>query len=224
MLFFYRINGSIAVGAPRWRHLVSRAPAGIVLHTNRTFPPGHPTTRMCLRLMLRALDKRRCRSLIDVGCGSGILALAGLKLGVEQALALDPCPRALATSRANAKLNGLEGRLFLVRGSTESVAGYFDMIVANLPLPVLVKKLPDLVRLAGRDGSLILSGFQDLDKPLLEMEMAEQQLVSEQWLSADLTFFDAPPTESFTWMAALTFKEYRSGVDGNRHGSPVGNK
>lgn len=206
MLFFYRINGSIAVGAPRWRLFVSRAPAGILLRSNRTFPPNHPTTRMCLRLMLRDLDKRRCRSLIDVGCGSGILALAGLKLGVERALALDPSPRALATSRANAQLNGLERCLFLVRGSTESVAGCFDMVVANLPLPVLVKTLPDLVRLTGRKGSLVLSGFQDLDKPLLEMEMAQQQLVSEHWLSADLTFFDAPPTESFTWMAVLAFK------------------
>ena len=90
---------------------------------------------MCLRLLLQLLRERPYQNLVDVGCGSGILALAGLKLGVERAVALDLDQQALSVSRANAELNHLAERLVLVRGSAEAVAGHFDLVVANLPMP-----------------------------------------------------------------------------------------
>jgi ribosomal protein L11 methylase PrmA len=66
--------------------------------------------------MLQDLKRRRCRTLVDVGCGSGVLALAGLKLGVERAVATDINPQALVTSRANAALNQVQDRILLVQG------------------------------------------------------------------------------------------------------------
>ncbi|UCG12429.1 MAG: 50S ribosomal protein L11 methyltransferase [Deltaproteobacteria bacterium] len=153
--------------------------------------------------MVRASQERRRRNLLDVGCGSGILALAGLRLGVECAVAVDLSLKALITSRANAQLNHLEKRLLLVRGSTEAVAGPFDLVLANLPMPVLVDKLPELVRLSGVGASLVLSGFQDVDKPTLEREMVRHGLSADHWLSGDLSFYAIPPSGSFTWMAAL---------------------
>jgi ribosomal protein L11 methyltransferase len=153
--------------------------------------------------MHQELKEHRCRNLLDVGCGSGALALAGLKLGAESAVGIDLSTRALITSRANAQLNDLEGRLFLVRGSTEAVAGDFDMVVANLPMVVLEDKLEDLARLGGGRGMLILSGFQDVDKHILIKQMDRHHLRARQWLSGDLTFFGVPPSGSFTWMAVL---------------------
>ena len=144
MLHFYRIGDSLAVGAPCWRFIVSRAPVGILLRTSRAFPPGHPTTKMCLRLMLQEQKERGVRSLVDVGCGSAVLALAGLKLGAGRAVALDLDSHALNTSRINAQLNHLEDRVMLVRGSTEALAGEFDLVLANLPMPVLAEKLTEL--------------------------------------------------------------------------------
>ncbi|MFQ5657648.1 MAG: 50S ribosomal protein L11 methyltransferase [Candidatus Methylomirabilales bacterium] len=207
MLFCYRIDGFLAVGAPWWRFLVSRAPAGVLLRTSRTFPPSHPTTKMCLRLMLQALKGRRCRTLVDVGCGSGVLALAGLKLGVERAVAIDISPQALVTSRANAELNHLKDRLLLVRGSAEAVAGRFDLVLANLPMPILRDKLAELVRLSGDEASLVLSGFQDVDKTFVEEQIGRLGLTAQYWLSEDLTFFTVPPSGSFTWMAVLARRE-----------------
>ncbi len=208
MLFYYRIDKAIAVGSPWCRFLISRAPASIVLKINRAFPPYHPTTKMCLRLMLKVLKERSYQDLVDVGCGSGILALAALKLGVERAVALDIDSQALNTSRANAELNQLEERFLLVKGSAEAVAGCFDLVVANLPMPVLAEKLPELCRLSKKDGDLVLSGFQDLDKLLLEKKLSRQGLRANTWLSADLTFFGEPPTGSFTWMAVLARREH----------------
>ncbi len=157
--------------------------------------------------MLQDLRERRCQNLVDVGCGSGILALAGLKLGVDRAVALDISLQALVTSRANAALNRLEGRLMLVRGSAEAVAGSFDLVLANLPMQVLVEKLPELTRLSGIAGSLVLSGFQDVDKYFLQEELSRHGLRANRWLSADLTFHGVPPSGSFTWMAILAHGE-----------------
>jgi ribosomal protein L11 methyltransferase len=138
-----------------------------------------------------------------VGCGSGILALAGLKFGVDRAIALDISPQAVATCRANAELNQVRDRVLLVRGSAEAIAGRFDLVLANLPLPILRDKMAELVRLGGDEGSLVLSGFQDVDKHVVEEEMGRLGFIAQCWLSEDLTFPELPPSASFTWMAVL---------------------
>ncbi|UCG21109.1 MAG: 50S ribosomal protein L11 methyltransferase [Deltaproteobacteria bacterium] len=157
--------------------------------------------------MLQILKEQSCRDLVDLGCGSGVLALAGLKLGVERALALDIDSQALNLSRINGHLNGLENRLMLVKGSAEAVAGCFDLVVANLPMHVLSEKLSELSHLSRRGGALVFSGFQDVDKPLLREKLRQQGLKEKSWLSADLVFFGDSPTGSFTWMAVHAERE-----------------
>lgn len=156
--------------------------------------------------MLQNLKERCCQKLVDVGCGSGILALAGLKLGVELAVALDISHQALVTSRANAELNNLKERLLLIRGSADALTGRFDLVLANLPAPILIDHLDELVRLSGEEASLVVSGFQDVDKSLVEQKVVGLGFTAERWLSEDLTFFAVPPSGSFTWMALLARK------------------
>jgi len=157
--------------------------------------------------MHQILKERSCQNLVDVGCGSGVLALVGLKLGIERAVALDINPQALEFSKINGHLNGLEKRLMLVRGSAEAVSGCFDLVLANLPMQVLTEKLSELFRLIKRGGGLVISGFQDLDKPLLQKKLRHQGLKERTWLSADLAFFGDSPTGSFTWMAVHADRE-----------------
>jgi ribosomal protein L11 methylase PrmA len=102
----------------------------------------------------------------------------------------------------------LESRLTLVNGSAEAVAGSFDLILANLPMQVLTEKLPELCRLSRPGSRLVISGFQDLDKPLLQEELRRQGLKEKTWLSADLVFFGDSPTGSFTWMAVHASREH----------------
>lgn len=161
---------------------------------------------MSLRLMIQELKERRCRTLVDVGCGSGILALAGLKLGVNRAVAVDISSQAVVMSRVNAELNHVRQRLLLVRGSAEAVVGRFDLVLANLPVAILTNKMADLVRLSGDEASLVLSGFQDVDKVLVDETMGQVGLRAQEWLSADLTFFEVPPSRSYTWMAVLAHR------------------
>jgi ribosomal protein L11 methylase PrmA len=203
VFFPYRIDNGLTIGPPWLRLFSMRVSAALMLRTGRGFPPSHPTTKMCLRLILALTASRRCRHLVDVGCGSGVLALGALRLGVERAVGLDLSPAALAVSKANAELNHLEQRLFLVRGSTEALAATFDLVVANLPMRVLVDKMPEVARLAGFGAPLVLSGFQDLDRPQVEQMLRQYSYRVSTWLNADLSFFDLPPSGSYTWMAAL---------------------
>ena len=83
------------------------------------------------------------------------------------------------------------------------MAGCYDLVLANLPMQVLTEKLPELLRLSKESGSLILSGFQDLDRSAMEKELKRLGLNVRSWLSEDLVFFGDPPTGSFTWMAVL---------------------
>jgi ribosomal protein L11 methylase PrmA len=203
VLFPWRIDNALTIGPPWLRVFLMRAPAALMLRTARTFPPSHPTTKMCLRLILTLTASGLFHDLVDVGCGSGVLGLAALKLGVEWAVGIDLSPAALAVSKANAELNRLEQRFFLVRGSTEALAATFDLVVANLPMPVLVDKMGELARLAAFSAPLVLSGFQDLERPHVEQALRQYSYEVSAWLDGELSFFGPPPSGSYTWMAAL---------------------
>jgi ribosomal protein L11 methyltransferase len=203
VLFPYRIDDALTIGPPWFRSYLLQRPPGVLLATRGAFPPSHPTTKICLCLIMQVLRNRTCRTMVDVGCGSGVLALAALRLGVQRALAVDLAQRAIMSSRANAKVNGLEDRLLLVRGSTESLSGTFDLVAANLPMGILSEKLAELGRLADGGGSLALSGFQDLDRPEVERMLRNLCFRAIAWLNADLSFPDPPPTGSYTWTAVL---------------------
>ncbi|NOT43581.1 MAG: methyltransferase domain-containing protein, partial [Acidobacteria bacterium] len=113
----------------------------------------HPTTRLCLELLVRELAGEAQASegagvVLDVGTGSGILALAALRLGVPRAIGLDLDARALAAADANARLNGLRDRLWLVRGDIEAVRGRWPLVLANVLAAPLIEMAPALGRCA----------------------------------------------------------------------------
>ena len=99
-----------------------------------------------------------------MGCGSGVLMLAGAALGVGCCLGVDLLRSAVRRARDNAGENGLAVAVDLVQGSTECLRGPFAVVLANLPWPVQMAKMGELVRLAAASGALILSGFRDLQE------------------------------------------------------------
>jgi ribosomal protein L11 methyltransferase len=125
----------------------------------------HPTTAMCLEAIEEALQPSTPAALLDVGTGSGVLALAALLMGVPQALGLDIDTEALRAAAENARLNALERRLRLVRGGPDAVAGTWPLVVANLLAAPLVELAPVLVRRVGHHGRLVLSGISPSLEP-----------------------------------------------------------
>lgn len=131
----------------------------------------HPTTQLCLELMERSFVGATHESplqVIDVGCGSGILSIAALKLGASKVLGVDIDIESVKNSRENADVNGVGEELLLGQGSvTEVLAGQFPfksapLVVANILAPVLIRLfdagLADLIQ---PNGEIILSGILD---------------------------------------------------------------
>jgi ribosomal protein L11 methyltransferase len=120
---------------------------------------GHETTRLCLRALEELVDGRSC--CLDLGTGSGILAIAAAKLGAACVLALDTDPRAVENARENLTLNGVDdGRIEVLLGSLECAGGRtFSLIVANIQRSVLVPLLAGLANCLTPGGHLVLSGL-----------------------------------------------------------------
>ncbi len=115
----------------------------------------HPTTALCLEWLD---DISPCGStVLDYGCGSGILAIAALKLGAMEATGMDIDPQALIASRENAAANAVAHRLTLV-GSDAAIEGEFDVVVANILAEPLVQFADSITSRLSRGGMLALSG------------------------------------------------------------------
>ena len=117
----------------------------------------HPTTALCLE-RLSALDLRG-RTVLDYGCGSGILAIAALKLGASSACCVDLDPQALTASRANAETNGVSARLTTLAAGGEP--GRFDVVCANILAGTLVELAARIGGACKAGGELLLSGILD---------------------------------------------------------------
>ena len=120
---------------------------------------------------LLATDARPKR-LLDIGSGSGVLALAGLTLGVAQALGVDPDPAALAAARHNARLNGLSRRLELTDKPLDQLDGAYPLVVANLTGPLLQSLGPKIIDLLSPGGRLIVSGLLIEELPTVRSAFA----------------------------------------------------
>jgi ribosomal protein L11 methyltransferase len=134
--------------------------ASLVLDPGPAFGTGlHPSTHLCLTLLARRLSGRQHGGLLDVGCGSGILSLAALTLGIDTAVGIDIDAQAVAVAERNALLNGLQDRVQFQHGSVESVAGQFALITANIYLGPLVDMMPPFVQRLAPQGAMILAGI-----------------------------------------------------------------
>jgi ribosomal protein L11 methyltransferase len=145
---------------PSWAQ--GHAPGGaaaIVLDPGMAFGTGgHPTTRLCLEALARHLAGGE--RVLDVGTGSGILAIAAAKLGAHRILALDPDPIACRVARQNVWRNGVARRVRVrARALPRGAAGRYDVTVANLTALDLLVLLPSLARCVRFGGVLLLSGI-----------------------------------------------------------------
>lgn len=198
---FYRLSDTLALRS-RWRPYRAKPRERVlVVKSGKAFPPSHPTTRLCLEILREALAERPAGSLADVGCGTGILALAAAALGVPRVVGVDIARKAVRVSRDNARMNNLAQAIRLVQGSSECLQGPFDLVVANLPWEVQMDKAPELDRLAGARGRLILSGFRDNQEEPLRERLKELGWQPDRRLVKDFWHPELPPDISFTWVA-----------------------
>lgn len=173
--------------------LVIRIDPGMAFGTG-----GHETTRLCLELLESVMDGEpllKVPSLLDLGTGSGILAMAANLLGAGRILALDIDADAVAVARDNLELNGMSESIECGTVPLESLDENFDIILANILAEELVRLAQDLTERLLPGGSLILSGI------LVEKE----GLVRQGFISQPLTYIQT--AYSGEWVAMLYRKE-----------------
>lgn len=162
---------------PSWHDTPDENAVNLQLDPGLAFGTGsHPTTRLCLQWLDAQL--KGGESVLDYGCGSGILAIAALKLGAGSAVGVDIDEQAIRASKANADQNNVQAQFYLPDSVPE---GQFDVVVANIlanPLRMLGEMLAGRTKPGGR---IILSG-------LLDEQIEELSEIYGQW-------FDIEPAE-----------------------------
>ena len=149
----------------------------IFIEARNAFGTGtHQTTRMILRRLL-AMDLRG-KSVLDCGCGTGILGIVASRLGADTVLGYDIDEWSADNAQHNATLNGVDNlRVLLGDASVLSdVSERFDLVIANINRNILLADMSAFRAHMAEGGSLILSGFYEADVPMLEKAAAEQGL------------------------------------------------
>ncbi|MGJ0637016.1 50S ribosomal protein L11 methyltransferase [Xenorhabdus bovienii] len=142
---------------PSWREVPEPDAVNVMLDPGLAFGTGtHPTTSLCLQ-WLDGLDLTG-KTFIDFGCGSGILAIAALKLGAKHAIGIDIDPQAIQASRDNAERNGVSAQLTLYLSKDQPADLKCDIVIANILAGPLRELAPIIGSLPKSGGLLGLSG------------------------------------------------------------------
>ncbi len=174
---------------PTWMDFAAGERTVVKIDPGMAFGTGtHPTTQLCLGILEDLLDPlligalaegKSQLTMIDLGCGSGILGIAAVKLGVSHALGVDLDPEAVEAARQNSVVNDVGNRLdFFVGSLAEIKAGSFPikrapLVVANILAPVIVRLLAaGLNDIVATHGKLLLSGI--LEQQAVDVETAVQ--------------------------------------------------
>lgn len=180
--------GKKLVIVPAWMENPEPARVEIRMDPGMAFGTGtHPTTQLCLELV--ETQARGGQPVLDIGCGSGILAVAALKLGASHALGVDIDPDSVRVSLENAALNAVSERFEVGLGSVAEVRrGDFSLkqaplVLANILAPVLINLLDEgLGELVTPGGALVLSGIIAEQSPGVEAALMKHGLRLEQRL------------------------------------------
>ncbi|MCL2161911.1 MAG: 50S ribosomal protein L11 methyltransferase [Betaproteobacteria bacterium] len=162
---------------PSWHKAPEPDAINIELDPGMAFGTGsHPTTRLCLEWLCETV--RPGASVLDFGCGSGILAIAAARLGAARTLAIDIDERALEAARANAARNGVSG-IVRVQHSGAPLDATFDLVVANILTNPLCVLAPAIATRIAPGGRVALSG-------VLEQQAAQVIDAWSAWIPLEI--------------------------------------
>ncbi|MEP7072759.1 MAG: 50S ribosomal protein L11 methyltransferase, partial [Nitrosospira sp.] len=169
---------------PSWHEVPDPAAINLILDPGLAFGTGsHPSTQLCLTWLDENLQGGE--DVLDFGCGSGILAIAALKLGASHVVGIDIDPQAVATSRANAIHNQCEETkvefhtAHFATQSDSACEAWADVVVSNILANPLIMLAPILMHATREGGRIALSG-------ILEEQAEEVQQVYRQWFKMNI--------------------------------------
>ena len=168
----------------------------LVIHPHCAFGAGHHETTSMILERLMTLPPAE-KTVLDNGCGTGILGIACAMMGAQKVVATDIDDKAVSNTRENAELNGVEERLDIRQGDTPP-EGTYDLILSNIHRNILIAQMPLYARYVREGGEVWLSGFLREDARLIR-QAAEQeglQLKDEQ--------------EKNTWILSVLYRPHKA--------------
>lgn len=153
--------GKTVIIRPPWeQYMANHGEVVIEINPSMAFGTGHhETTRLCIQSMEEIIPTAHVKNVLDVGCGSGILAISAVKLGAHEAIGIDTDPVAISEATKNLKRNSVKDKVSLFCGTIESVRGKFDLIVANISAEVIFLIREQVKSRLKKNGKLIASGI-----------------------------------------------------------------
>jgi ribosomal protein L11 methyltransferase len=188
-------SGRSLLVKPSWsKRRRARNQAVVILDPGLSFGTGrHPTTDFCLHEILRFAEPGVARSFLDIGTGSGILAIAAAKLGYAPVAAIDFDPECLRVAGANARRNRVQHRISLARGEVARLplrpARQFDLVCANLISTLLIAERRRIISQLKPGGTLVLAGiladeFSQVVQSYADFKLRLKfNLVANEWCS-----------------------------------------
>jgi ribosomal protein L11 methyltransferase len=167
----------------------------IVIDPKMAFGTGHhQTTTMMMEYILE--EDMEGKTVLDMGCGTGILAILAVKKGADRVVAIDYDPVCYESTQENALLNKVEKKVAALCGSVEAIPAQeqFDVILANINRNILMEQLPDYAAVLKPGGIVLISGFyRGADAGMLQEKASENNLIYvsqrelDQWVAVRLT-------------------------------------
>jgi ribosomal protein L11 methyltransferase len=163
-----RVGSRVVLTPPEYHPVIDGSDIAVMLRPGASFGCGqHPTTRLAVQGIEYALTTLRicngipAATLLDIGTGSGVLAICALKMGIHQAIGTDMDPCAIAEAGENARINGLSQRFTVLDVPVEEITGQFHLIAANLRYPTLARLSAYIASHIPENGAAILSGLRE---------------------------------------------------------------
>jgi ribosomal protein L11 methyltransferase len=197
-----QIGGALLI-KPSWSKLrTCKNQACVVLDPGLSFGTGqHATTSFCLRQMVERRREKSSQSFLDVGTGSGILAISAAKLGYMPVNAFDFDADCVRVAKANAEQNGVAKKIKIVRGDLTELPlkskTRFDLVCANLIYDLLLSERERIMNRVAPDGALVLAGI--LKKQFSQVKTAYEKAgmlltktkIQKEWQSGEFVFRDS---------------------------------
>jgi len=204
-----RVANSIVLKPPECDYLSyhEALPGDIAISIKKgaAFGTGfHPTTRLSLQALewvcrcFPLPESKNRTHLLDIGTGSGVLVIAGIRLGLDHGIGIDIDPCARVEALENVTLNNLAAKIDISGDSLDAIAGNFSIVIANLRFPTLKDYFTRMVELLDTNGFLIVSGIKNNEIEPLKMVSTEHRMavfwegIEKEW--AGLVF---EPTSGF---------------------------
>lgn len=176
-----RVGSRVILTPPEHHPALEGSDIAVMIRPGASFGGGqHPSTRLAIQGIEYAIktlgvcENIPNTTLLDIGTGTGVLAISALKMGIHRAIGTDIDPCSIAEAGENAQINGLSERFAVLDVPAEEINGDFHLIAANLRYPTLARLCPYMTAHISENGAVILSGIREEETKELKNSMPDR--------------------------------------------------